>query len=116
MSQDAATIIIFSNVNNPLFCSNCLPITREPQRVPKLYSILINIFLSNYYNPNIIHLYEYDNSIQFNSFILSSCKAHLQFNRHTVRTFQIQSIHTIRKDSIKSNAYRAGLLIKIKYK
>ncbi len=51
MRQDAATITDFSNVNNPHFRLN----------VPPNYSILINIFLSNYYNPNIIHLYEYDN-------------------------------------------------------
>ncbi len=54
MSQDAATITVFSNVNNSLFGSN----------FPQKYSILINIFLSNYYNPNIIHLYEYDNDLK----------------------------------------------------
>ncbi len=51
MSQDADTITVFSNVNNPLFHSSFSP----------NYSILRNILLSNYYNPNIIHLYEYDN-------------------------------------------------------
>ncbi len=34
MSQDVATITVFSNVNNPLFRSN----------FPPNYSILINIF------------------------------------------------------------------------
>ncbi len=34
MSQDAATIIVFSNVSNPLFRSN----------FPQNYNILINIF------------------------------------------------------------------------
>ncbi len=54
MSQDAATVTVFSNVNNPLFRSNFHP----------NYSILIDIFLSNYNNPNIIHLYEYDNDLK----------------------------------------------------
>ncbi len=54
MSQDAATITVFSNVNNPLFRSN----------FPPNYSILINILLSNYNNPIIIHLYEYDNDLK----------------------------------------------------
>ncbi len=43
MSQDVATITVFSNVNNPLFRSNFAP---------------------NYYNPNIIHLYEYENDLK----------------------------------------------------
>ncbi len=51
MSQDAATINVFSNVNNPFFRSN----------FPPNYSIPIKKISSNYYNPNIIHLYEYDN-------------------------------------------------------
>ncbi len=53
MSQDASTITVFSNVNNPLFNLNFTP----------NYNVLINIFLSNYYIPNIIHLYEYDNDL-----------------------------------------------------
>ncbi len=54
MSQDAGTVTVFSNVNNPHFRSN----------FPPKYSILINIFLSNYKNPNIIHLYEFHNDLK----------------------------------------------------
>ncbi len=54
MSQDVATIAVFSNVNNPLFRSN----------FPPNYKHSHKYFLSNYYNPNIIHLYEYDNDLK----------------------------------------------------
>ncbi len=54
MSQDAATITVFSNVNNPFFRLN----------FPPNYSYSHKYFLSNYYNPNIIYIYEYDNDLK----------------------------------------------------
>ncbi len=51
MSQDATTVTVFSNVNNPL--------SNFTQTIA-----FSSIVLSNYNNPNIIHLYEYDNDLK----------------------------------------------------